>query len=92
MSEIKEIAQRLFKARLASTEAKAKLKEYRVDAGSCIHPKAGQRGPCYIHKDIQDDWCPVCQASEPLHQVRKKTATEAGAALRALMAACRRSA
>ena len=83
---------RLYRARLAHRQAKETLRNYRREHGVCPEFHSGEdRQPlaCYrLGPAHFDEWCAICQGSQPVWESYRKAALEAGVALRALMLTC----
>lgn len=94
MWTFEEASARLYRAMVARREAKAALRKYREERGSCEweNPTAGEDTifPCY--RDIRAmEWCDVCHGSQPLWEAYRAAAIEQGAARRTFMAVGKRT-
>lgn len=101
-----EAARRLYGAVQAHREAKATLRKYREERGSCEwvleaqSPEDERTVECYRREPydpgLQYDppeptWCDVCKDSQPLWEAYRAAAVTRGAALRTFMAVGQRT-
>lgn len=92
MSQIEAAAIAYDKARQRRYTARRALLNYRQLYGSCDGPNMPYRGVCYQERGLpMEDWCEVCQGSQPLWLEKKAAAVEVGKTLRRLTYLCRKA-
>lgn len=89
MTELEQAAIDLYKARMKRDKTKKVLREYREEYGSCKMeiPVYGVQ-ECYREQKPEDQWCEVCQGSQPLYLERKEAGNKVASSMRRLMNLC----
>lgn len=94
MTPLETAALAYYQARKSHEAARAKLREYRQEHGSCQWSQ-GDVGSidevpeCFRQSHVAiADWCAICRGSEPLHQEYRSAASAVGQRMRALLREC----